>query len=137
MNPLAMTSMRKPPCTTGRPLAVVSASEWLPPVLVVLADRPLHYRQILERVRDQTASDRWGGPPCHLHDSVLARTLRRLTEDGLVTRSETLGVFPPSVRYSPTNAVRELLVAIQPLARWAHDHSGLIADARTHRGQTQ
>jgi DNA-binding HxlR family transcriptional regulator len=109
------------------------ALEWLPATLVVLAQGPKHYAELLDEVGALNPSDGWNRRHARLYESTLTRVLRRLTADGLVVRSEQPGVLGPTVRYSLTSAAAELLDAVRPLAEWAQQHHALVETARLRR----
>ncbi|WP_366927004.1 winged helix-turn-helix transcriptional regulator [Pseudogemmobacter hezensis] len=60
---------------------------------------------------------------------VLSRTLRRLEEDGFVTRTIYAEV-PPRVEYVLTDLGRSLLVPMKALVTWADENHDAIRGAR-------
>jgi DNA-binding HxlR family transcriptional regulator len=68
-----------------------------------------------------------------LHDSILARSLKRLTADGLVRREEQSTGFPPAVSYSLSDAGRDFLHVAASLADWSDRHPDIVAQAQTNR----
>lgn len=60
---------------------------------------------------------------------MLARTLKRLEQDGLVTRT-LFPVIPPRVDYALTPLGRSLLEALRPLIAWADASHAAIRAAR-------
>jgi DNA-binding HxlR family transcriptional regulator len=97
----------------------LTAGEWVPAVMLTLLASPLRYTAILSAVRSRD-TDMSARRHETLHDSVLARTLRRMADDGLLDRSERTGVFPPSVLYALTPPARERLDARQNGANDLH-----------------
>ncbi len=113
----------------------LTAGVWTPAVLFALRDGALHFTDILTTVRTYSFTGDWPVHHVTLHDSILARTLKRLTEDGLLDRDEADGAFPPSVQYGLTAAGREILAAAPILAAWATRHADLIVRAQRNRRQ--
>jgi DNA-binding HxlR family transcriptional regulator len=111
------------------------AAEWTPAIMCSLAPGPLHYGDILTAVRSTTGG---AGREGHrmLHDSILARSLRRLVDDGLIHRDEQRTQFPPSVRYSLTAAGHDLLGTVRVLADWSTRHPDLVAQALLNHGRS-
>ena len=60
---------------------------------------------------------------------MLAQTLRRLEQDGLVTRT-VLPTIPPRVDYALTPLGKSFLEPIQALIRWANENHAAIREAR-------
>lgn len=108
-------------------------AEWAPAVMCALLTGPLHYRDILELLRENAGSDGWPERHQTLHDSILSRTLKRLVEDSLVQRNEERAKFPPSVVYSLSQAGHDLVEAAGSLADWSTQHPDVIARAQVNR----
>ena len=60
---------------------------------------------------------------------MLSRTLRRMEEDGFVTRTVYAEV-PPRVEYELTDLGRSLLMTMKPLVAWADANHAQIRAAR-------
>jgi DNA-binding HxlR family transcriptional regulator len=60
---------------------------------------------------------------------MLSQTLRRLEEDGLLTR-EVFPTIPPKVEYSLTELGRSLLEPLKSMMSWADTNHELIRAAR-------
>jgi DNA-binding HxlR family transcriptional regulator len=60
---------------------------------------------------------------------MLAQTLRRLEQDGLVTRT-VHPTIPPRVDYELTPLGRSLMEPLDALVRWADEHHGAVRAAR-------
>lgn len=88
---------------------------WLVAVLTALAGGALRFEELLASVN--AADERFEHPTREvpLHRYVLANTLRRMAEGGLVLRLEEPGP-PPSVTYQLTTEGRSLLAVLRPLA---------------------
>ncbi|WP_051772744.1 hypothetical protein [Saccharothrix sp. NRRL B-16314] len=65
-----------------------------------------------------------------LHDSILARTLKKTREQGVIVRESCDKSFPPEVMYSSTQAVAEVLTLAEPLIEWTRAHPGLFFQAQ-------
>ncbi|WP_418153412.1 winged helix-turn-helix transcriptional regulator [Actinoalloteichus caeruleus] len=102
-----------------RQIRTLISGEWVPDILVCLAAGTAHFNELRERVNVLSVRR---GASARLHDSILARTLRRMERDGLVHREREVGRFPPSVSYQLTPLGAALLHALRPLVDWAADH---------------
>lgn len=60
---------------------------------------------------------------------MLARTLRRLEEDGYISRA-VFAEVPPRVEYALTALGRSFLGPLQILTRWADENHGAICRSR-------
>lgn len=111
--------------------------KWAPPILVALTGGPMRRIDILHTVRSYSIGQEWSGKPAVLHDSILARALKKMTDAGLLVREERPSGFPPAVYYSLTPQVVESLTALAPWVRWARAHPEIIQRAqeqsRRHR----
>ena len=66
---------------------------------------------------------------------VLSQTLRRLEEDGFVTRTVYAEV-PPRVEYALTERAELFMKACQPMVEWAVAHfAEIMASRRQYRGE--
>lgn len=90
------------------------ANTWNPVVLWSLRDGPHRPSDLRRRI---------GG----ISSKVLTETLRRLTTDGLVTRSAPT---PSRVSYALTDLGRTLLPAIETMGTWAAAHGDEVLTAR-------
>ena len=99
---------------------------WTVAILLALAGGPLYFTQIQTKVN--SVEDAVGR---HSHEVPLSRpemsrTLKRLTERGLVARHDET-VSHPKVRYELTPTGRSLLGAVvRPAAEWARDHPSAV-----------
>lgn len=109
-------------------------------------DQPCVVRDVLDRV-----GDRWSLLVlAHLSEvphrfnalhravgdiskQVLSRTLRRLEEDGFVSRT-VLGTTPPQVEYALTAMGRSFLAPLKALVGWAETHHRSIVESRARFG---
>jgi DNA-binding HxlR family transcriptional regulator len=96
--------------------------KWVSPIVVTLAEGPMRRVEILSTIRSYSVGQGWSGRSVVLHDSILARALKKMTAAGLLIRDEKPGGFPPKVYYSLTPQVVESLTALAPLVRWARAH---------------
>lgn len=66
---------------------------------------------------------------------VLSQTLRRLEEDGFVTRT-VFAEVPPRVEYALTERAESFMKACQPMVEWAVAHfAEIMASRRQYRGE--
>jgi len=89
---------------------------WSTLVLQALKPAPLRFSSLQRRIDD-------------VSKRMLAKTLRGLEEDGLVTRT----VFPskpPAVEYALTALGRSFLPHVEALVQWADQHHDAIRQAR-------
>lgn len=114
-------------------LKYLFGDKWVPAILFALSDGPLRRVEILSTVNSYSIGKEWSDKYATLHDSILARTLKKMTEEGLVTRARSSEDFPPKVFYSLNPDVAELLTLIGPLVRWTEQHPELIAKAQAFR----
>lgn len=89
---------------------------WSLLVLGTLTNGTLRFTQIRREIGD-------------ISQRMLAQTLRRLEQDGLVTRT-VHPTIPPRVDYALTPLGRSFLEPIDALIRWANENHGAIRAAR-------
>ncbi|SDJ02197.1 HxlR-like helix-turn-helix [Actinokineospora alba] len=93
-------------------LTRVLDGEWIPAILATLARGPRHFTEILTEI--QCTGTGQPDPKRRLHDSILGRTLRRMEENGLITRDELTATFPKSTVYELTTWATMLLSGLIP-----------------------
>lgn len=101
----------------------VFSDKWSPVVLAVLAEGPLRRSAILSTVNAAAARENAAGV---LHDSTLARTLRRLIDKQLIDRRAVHGTFPPRVFYALRPAAQEYLELERRFTDWARRHGDIL-----------
>lgn len=110
----------------------------------VAFDRPCPIRDVLDRIGDQwsllvleTLADgtlrfnELGRAIGDISRQMLSRTLKRLEQDGFVTRT-LFAEVPPRVEYELTALGRSFLVPMRTLIQWADENHRAICDARRH-----
>jgi DNA-binding HxlR family transcriptional regulator len=102
-------------CQTRLGLDLLSGT-WTGVVVWTLRQGPLRPREIQERI---------GG----ISHKVLTETLRRLEQNGLVTRRR-YAEAPPRVEYELTGPGRGLLDPLSALGRWTERYADEVLDAR-------
>lgn len=90
--------------------------QWSVLVLLSLADGTRRFNELKRGIGD-------------VSQHMLTRTLKRLEQDGLVTRT-MFPVIPPRVDYALTPLGQSLLVPLRGLVAWADEHHDLIRSAR-------
>ncbi|MGW7532866.1 winged helix-turn-helix transcriptional regulator [Amycolatopsis sp. NPDC054798] len=90
--------------------------KWTGMVVVALLDGPLRFGRLRQILGASSAK-------------VLAETLRDMTRDGLVTRTDHQA-NPPHVTYELTDLGRSLLPVIDAMREWSDQH---LADLLAHR----
>ena len=97
------------PCTEACPLQramEMIGGKWKLPILCALTvDGSTRYNDLKRKL---------GG----ISNTMLAKSLKELEEDGLVTRAEYMEV-PIRVEYEPTDKVKSLTPILVQLAQWA------------------
>lgn len=95
---------------------------WSLLVLAHLADAPQRFNALHRTIGD-------------ISKQVLARTLRRLEEDGFVSRT-VHDATPPQVEYALTAMGASFLDPLKALIGWAEAHQHAIAKARERFNRT-
>jgi DNA-binding HxlR family transcriptional regulator len=93
--------------------------QWSYLVLSSLADGTLRFNELKRQIGD-------------ISQHMLARTLKKLEQDGLVTRT-LFPVIPPRVDYTLTPLGHSLLVPMRGLVAWADENHAAIRAARRQR----
>ncbi|APU15278.1 MULTISPECIES: winged helix-turn-helix transcriptional regulator [Actinoalloteichus] len=107
--------------------------KWVPAVLMAVSAGPLRRVEILSTIRSYSLSVEWSNRLDVLHDSILTKVLKKLTDEGLLTRSQKSEVFPPHVSYGLTPAARDFVSAMSAVVDWAGRHEQVIVRARAVR----
>lgn len=89
---------------------------WSLLVLISLRSGTLRFNELLREIGD-------------ISRQMLSRTLRRLEEDGFVSR-RIYAEVPPRVEYTLTDLGRSFLGPMELLVTWADDNHRAIVDAR-------
>lgn len=89
---------------------------WTVLVLKALEDGTLRFSEIKAAIED-------------VSQRMLAQTLRRLEQDGLVSR-RVFPTIPPRVDYTLTDLGQSLLVPLREMVRWAVDNHDAVRAAR-------
>ncbi len=89
---------------------------WSLLALAHLADAPRRFNALHRAIGD-------------ISKQVLSRTLRRLEEDGFISRTVHTGT-PPQVEYALTEMGASFLDPLQALIGWAEAHQHAIAESR-------
>src|ERR1700682_2428911 len=92
----------------SRRLLDLIGDKWTPIVLYILGQGTKRYGQMKRHLPD-------------VSKKMLTQTLRRLEEDGLLTRT-VFAEVPPRVEYDLTPLGRVFLEPVTELCRWATDH---------------
>jgi DNA-binding HxlR family transcriptional regulator len=108
-------------CQTRLGLDLLSGT-WTGVVVWTLRHGPLRPREMQERI---------GG----ISHKVLTETLRRLEQNGLVTRHR-YAEAPPRVEYALTGPGRGLIEPLSALGRWTERYADEVLDAQDRRTPT-
>ncbi len=115
-----MTLHRSTACDAGdcpiRDVLDRLGDRWTVLVLKELEGGTLRFGEIKARIAD-------------VSQRMLAQTLRRLEQDGLVSR-RVFPTIPPRVDYTLTDLGRSLLVPLGEMVRWAVANHGAVRAAR-------
>ncbi len=94
--------------------------QWSLLVLEALEGGTLRFNELMRAIGD-------------ISKQMLARTLRRLEQDGFVQRTIYAEV-PPRVEYALTDLGRSFLAPMQQLVHWAdRHHKAIVVSRRNHR----
>lgn len=78
-------------------LKYLFGDKWAPAILVTLSDGPMRQKEILSTISSYSVGEEWSDKHATLHDSILARTLKKVTEEGLLARTRRTDTFPVEV----------------------------------------
>jgi DNA-binding HxlR family transcriptional regulator len=92
------------------------SDRWSVLVMHELRDGTLRFGELKARIED-------------ISQRMLARTLRRLEEDGMVARKQ-FPTIPPRVDYTLTRLGHSLLVPVQGMMQWAAENQDAVRAAR-------
>jgi len=109
--------------------------KWVPAILVALRDGPLRRVEILSTVNSYSIDENWTDKHPVLHDSILARTLKKMREQGIISRQTGENSFQREVEYSLNPDVAEVLTLAEPLIEWTRKHPELLAQAQAYSRQ--
>mgnify|MGYP001765603068 FL=1 len=115
-----MTLHRSNACNAGdcpiRDVLDRLGDRWTVLVLKTLEDGTLRFTEIRARIED-------------VSQRMLAQTLRRLEQDGLVSRT-VHPTIPPKVEYTLTALGQSMLVPLRAMVQWAVENHDAIRSAR-------
>ncbi|SDJ01724.1 DNA-binding transcriptional regulator, HxlR family [Actinokineospora alba] len=112
-------------------LKYLFGDKWAPVILVTLQGGPMRRKEILSTISSYSIGKEWSDKHV-LHDSILARTLKTMTEEGLVTCTSDTMTFPHLVYYTLNPALSEYLEIAKALLPWVDAHPELIAHAQAY-----
>ncbi|PPK63372.1 winged helix-turn-helix transcriptional regulator [Actinokineospora auranticolor] len=104
--------------------------KWTAAILVALRDGPLRRVEILSTVNSYSIDEHWSDKRAVLQDSILARALKKMREQGVIRRESYEKTFPPEVTYSLSSEVAAVLALAEPLLCWAEENETLLARAQ-------
>lgn len=115
---MAMTSPLAPDADCHRVSAILSrvGDKWTMQVIVALREQPWRFNELKRSI---------GG----ISQQMLARTLKLLERDGMISRTVT-PTTPPQVEYALTDLGHELSEPVRQLAMWAVAHLDAIDQNR-------
>jgi DNA-binding HxlR family transcriptional regulator len=113
-------------------LKYLVGDKWTLAILVTLSGGPMRRVEILSTINSYSIGEEWSDKHAILHDSILARTLKKMTEEGVVTRTRRTETFPPQGFYSLTQDALEFLQLAEPAIAWADEYTELLAQAQTY-----
>lgn len=114
-------------------LKYLVGDKWALAILVTVSGGPMRRVEILSTINSYSIGEEWSDKHAVLHDSILARTLKKMTEEGLLVRTRRAETFPAQVFYSLSGDALEFLQLSEPAIVWAEEHTALIARAQDHR----
>jgi DNA-binding HxlR family transcriptional regulator len=107
--------------------------KWTLAIVSTLAHGPMRRVEILTTINSYSVGEDWSDKHGVLHDSILTKSLKKMTAEGLLVRTRHAEIFPPKVYYSLTRDALEFLKAADPVIEWARSHADLIARAQAYR----
>ncbi len=107
-------------CGTRRVLDLL-ADKWTVLIVAALSPGPRRFGELRRKVEG-------------ISPKVLTQCMRRLEQDGLITRTPQATV-PPQVQYALTELGRTLVEPLAALCRWAAEHLEAVEGARTRFSQ--
>jgi DNA-binding HxlR family transcriptional regulator len=113
-------------------LKYLFGDKWVPAIMVTLSGGPMRRKEILSTISSYSIGEEWSDKHAVLHDSILARTLKKMTEEGLLTRTRRTEAFPVTVTYSLKPEVLEFLKLAEPVIAWVDDHPELVGQAQAY-----
>lgn len=108
------------------------ADKWTLAIMAALSQGPLRRTEIFSTVNSYTVVEGWTGKPGVLHDSILARALKKMTGEGLLVHDYDDSTFPPKAHYALTAEAVEFFALFRGLASWATRRADLMARARAY-----
>jgi DNA-binding HxlR family transcriptional regulator len=112
-------------------LKYLFGDKWAPAIVVTLSGGPMRRKELFATISSYSIGKEWSDKHV-LHDSILARTLKKMTEEGLVTRTSDTTSFPHRVYYTLNPEVSAYLEFAKVLLPWVDAHPELIAQARAY-----
>jgi DNA-binding HxlR family transcriptional regulator len=118
-------------------LKYLFGDKWAPAIIVALANGKMRRVELRSTVKSYSIGAEWSrsGKPAVLHDTMLSRTLKNMTEKGLLVRTRRTDTFPREVYYSLAPVVVEYLKVLEPAVEWARRNPDLIAQAQAYHRQ--
>jgi DNA-binding HxlR family transcriptional regulator len=113
-------------------LKYLFGDKWAPAINVTLSHGPMRRAEVLSTITSYSLGEEWSGKSAVLHDSILTRTLRKMTEEGLLVRTRDTSTFPPKVFYSLTPEITEFIELAEPLVDWVRRNPSLVAQAQAY-----
>ncbi|KWZ29767.1 winged helix-turn-helix transcriptional regulator [Burkholderia anthina] len=112
-------------------------------------DQPCPIRDVLDRIGDQWSLlvlealsggtmrfNELGRTIGDVSNQMLSRTLKRLEQDGFVSRT-LFAEVPPRVEYALTDLGRSFLTPMHAMIRWADEHHRAIRAARRRARESE
>lgn len=106
--------------------------KWTAAIFAALSNGPMRRTEILSTVNSYAVHDGWSSRPDVLHDSILARALKKPTGEGLLVHDYNGSVFPPAAHYALTPEAEEFLALVRGVALWASRHADLVVRAQAY-----
>ena len=113
-------------------LKYLFGDKWVLAILVLLLKGPMRRKEILSTLNSYLIGKEWSDKHTVLHDSYLARVLKKMTEEGLLVRAEDRESFPVRVYYSLKPEVVEFLELSRAMLTWVDANPELIEQAQAY-----
>jgi DNA-binding HxlR family transcriptional regulator len=108
-------------CRRVLPVLSLVGDKWTVLVIVILRNGPCRFNQLRRSVEG-------------ISQQMLARTLKALERDGMVTRT-AFPTTPPQVQYELSDLGESLSAPVLALGRWAYENLSVIDQARSRYDQ--
>lgn len=116
-------------------VAHILSGEWIPDILLALSARPCRYSELIQTIRSSPVVDGRTGRDRNIQPRALVDTLRRMEDNGLVLRHQTIDGWARRVEYELTPVGHDLVRTLNAEVEWCERHLAVVADAERRAAQ--